>query len=133
MFLAAEAKVRDEFEGNDVDLGVFRLILFTSSNENNLNQDPCSILSAVVQPATTFKFPDERKLWIEGCATKEDLAHPAEFDSEGQHCLMVGKDGNATDLTVGRYTSLILFTRNKVGIKSVEHGIYNSGDKTAEV
>ena len=37
-FLAAEAKVRDEFEGNVVDLGAFRLIflIFTSSNENNL-------------------------------------------------------------------------------------------------
>ena len=40
-FLAAEAKVRDEFEGNVVDLGAFRLIflIFTSSNENNLIQD----------------------------------------------------------------------------------------------
>ena len=31
-FLAAEAKVRDEFEGNVVDLSAFRLTLFTSSN-----------------------------------------------------------------------------------------------------
>ena len=44
VFLAAEAKVRDEFEGNVVDLGAFRLILFTSSNENNLIQDPSTIL-----------------------------------------------------------------------------------------
>jgi hypothetical protein len=43
-FLAAEAKVRDEFEGNVIDLGAFRLILFTSSNENNLIQDPSTIL-----------------------------------------------------------------------------------------
>ena len=35
-FLAAEGKVRDEFEGNVVDLGAFRPMLFTSSNENNL-------------------------------------------------------------------------------------------------
>jgi hypothetical protein len=42
--------------------------------------------------ATTFKFPVERKLRIEGCATKEDLANPAEFDSEGQRCLIVGKE-----------------------------------------
>jgi hypothetical protein len=75
----------------------------------------------------TFVFPDERKLRIEGCATKEDLAHPAEFDSEGQHCLMVGKDGNTTDLTVGRYAGLVSFTQNEVGIESVELGIYNSG------
>jgi len=82
---------------------------------------------------TTFKFPDERKLRIEGCATKEDLAHPAEFDSEGQRCLMVGKDGNSTDLTIGRYAGLVSFAQNEVGIESVELGIYNSGGKTVEV
>ena len=40
-FLAAEVKVKNEFEGNVIDLGVFRLIflIFTSSNENNLIQD----------------------------------------------------------------------------------------------
>jgi hypothetical protein len=81
---------------------------------------------------TTFKFPDERKLRIEGCATKEDLANPAEFDSEGQRCLMVGKDGNTTDLTVGRYAGLVSFTQNEVGIESIELGIYNSGVKNAE-
>ena len=46
---------------------------------------------------------------------------------------MVGKDGNTTDLTVGRYAGLVSFTQNEVGIESVELGIYNSGDKTAEV
>jgi hypothetical protein len=37
-FLAAEAKVKDQFEGNVVDLGAFRpiFLVFTSSNENNL-------------------------------------------------------------------------------------------------
>ena len=46
---------------------------------------------------------------------------------------MVGKDGNATDLTVGRYAGLVSFTRNEVGIESVELGIYNSGVKFVEV
>ena len=82
---------------------------------------------------TTFVFPEERKLRIEGCATMEDLANPAEFDREGQRCLIVGKDGNSTDLTVGRYAGLVSFTKNEVGIESVELGIYNSGVKGAEV
>ena len=82
---------------------------------------------------TTFKFPDERKLRIEGCATKEDLTYPAGFDSENQRYIMVGKDGNATDLTVGRYAGLVSFFQNEIGIESVEFGIYNSSDKTAEV
>ncbi|GBE86879.1 hypothetical protein SCP_1001220 [Sparassis crispa] len=115
------AKVKDEFEGNVVDLG------FKYSPQE---------LSAMFYPlgggATTFKFPEERKLRIEGCATKEDLANPAEFDSEGQRFLIVGKDGNTTDLTVGRYAGLVSFTLNEVGIESIELGIYNSGVKSAE-
>ncbi|KAH9053302.1 hypothetical protein EDB87DRAFT_1676842 [Lactarius vividus] len=86
--LATEAKVKDEFEGN---------------------YSPPELM-AMFYPlgggATTFKFPEERKLRIEGCATKEDLAVPAEFDSESQRYLIVGRDGNATDLTVGRYAGL---------------------------
>ena len=82
--------------------------------------------------ATTFKFPEERKLRIEGCATEENLANPAEFDSEGQRCLIVGKNGNTTGLTVGRYAGLVSFIRNEVGTESVELGIYGSGVKSAE-
>ena len=82
---------------------------------------------------TTFKFPPGRKLRIVGCATKEDLANPTEFDSEGERCFIVGKDGNTTDLTFGRYAGLVSFTLNNVGIVSVELGIYNSGLKNAEV
>ncbi|KAH9026105.1 hypothetical protein EDB84DRAFT_1611479 [Lactarius hengduanensis] len=120
-FLAAEAKVKGEFEGNVIDLG---------------SKYSPPELKAMFYPlgggATTFKFPEERKLRIEGCATKEDLANPAEVDSEGQRCLIVGKDGNATDLTVGRYAGLVSFTHNKVGLESVELGIYHSGVKGAE-
>ena len=64
-FLAAEAKVKNEFEGNVIDLGVFRLIflIFTLSNENNLIQDlsillqnlrQCSTLWVVVRPRSSF-------------------------------------------------------------------------------
>ena len=82
--------------------------------------------------ATTFKFPMWRKLRIEGSATKEDLANPTAFDSEGQRCLIVGKDGKTTDLTIGRNAGLLSFTLNEVGIESIELGIYNSGVKNAE-
>ena len=81
----------------------------------------------------TFKFPNKRKLQIEGCAMKEDLIYPTEFDSEGQCCLIVSKNGNTTDLTMRCYTGLVSFTKNKVGIKSIELGIYNLGNKTAKV
>lgn len=121
-FLAAGAKVKEQFEGNVVDLG---------------SKYSTEVLTGMFNPfgggQTTFKFPEGRKLRIEGCTTKEDLANPAEIDSEGQPCLIVGKDGNTTDLTVGRYAGLESFTQNEVGVESIELAIYNSGVKGAEV
>jgi len=81
---------------------------------------------------TTFQYPEGRKLRIMGCATEEDLANPTEIDSEGRTCLIVGKDGNATDLTFGHYAGLVSFTLNELGIPSVELGIYNMGVKNSD-
>ena len=67
--------------------------------------------------ATMLKSPKERKFKIKGYTTKEDLANTTEFDSKGQHCLIVGKDSNTTNLTVRHYTSLVSFTLNEVGIR----------------
>ncbi|KAL4242780.1 hypothetical protein ABKN59_011566 [Abortiporus biennis] len=121
-FLVDETKVSDQFEGNVVDLGY----KFSPSE-----------LKAQFYPfdtgPTTFRFPDEGKLRIHGCATKAELENPAEVDNEGQRYLMVGKDGNATDLTVGRYAGLISFFENEAGVESIEVGIYNSGCKSVEV
>ena len=83
--------------------------------------------------ATMFTFPRGRKLRIVGCATKEDLDNPTEFDSEGERCFIVGKDGNSTDLTVGHYAGLVSFTLNDTGDWSRELGIYNSSLKKAKV
>ncbi|ETW75809.1 hypothetical protein HETIRDRAFT_430316 [Heterobasidion irregulare TC 32-1] len=121
-FLAAEAKVGDQFEGNVVDLG---------------SKYPPEELMALFYPwgvgATTFKFPRGRKLRIVGCATKEDLVNPTEFDSEGKGCFIVGKDGNTTDFTVRRYASLVSFILSDTSVWSRELAIYNSRLKKAEV
>ncbi|KAI9512445.1 hypothetical protein F5148DRAFT_1365369 [Russula earlei] len=120
-FLAEEAKIKDAFEGNVVDLG---------------SKYSSSQLTDMFYPLgggpTTFKNLEERKLKIFGCATKEDLAVPTEFDNEGQRCLMVGKDGNTTDLTVGRYAGLESLT-NADGVESMELAIYNLGIEAVEV
>jgi len=71
---------------------------------------------------TRFKFPRGRKLRIVGCATQEDLANHTEYNREGKRCFIVGKDGNTTDLTIGRYAALVSFTVNNVGVLSVELG-----------
>ncbi|KAF8463412.1 hypothetical protein DFH94DRAFT_786723 [Russula ochroleuca] len=123
-FLATEAKVKDHFEGNVVDLG---------------SKYPPEDLMAMFYPrgggATTFKFPRGRKLRIEGCATKEDLANLTEFDSEGERWLLssvpAGKTTNSdrSDATPA-WCPLI---SHDVGIVSVELGIYKLGGlKTAE-
>ncbi|KAH9039337.1 hypothetical protein EDB85DRAFT_288805 [Lactarius pseudohatsudake] len=119
-FLASEAKVKACFEGNVVDLG-----------SKYSPEDLMAMFYPRGGGKATFKFPAGRKLRIVGCATEEDLANPTEFDSEGERCFIVGKDGNTTDLTVGRYAGLVSFTNN-VGIVSAELGIYNSGLKNAE-
>ncbi|KAH7882795.1 hypothetical protein F5I97DRAFT_1931394 [Phlebopus sp. FC_14] len=122
VFLAAGAKVKDAFEGNVVDLG-------STFSPPELSD----MIYPVAGGPTTLKYPEERKLKITGCATKDDLANPAEFDNEGQRCLKVGKDGNTTDLTVGRYSGLESFVQNPVGVESRELAIYNSGHKAIEV
>lgn len=65
-FLADEAKVKDEFEGNVIDLGALQpiILISTSSNENNLIQDlsillqnfrTCSTLRrVVVRPSSSI-------------------------------------------------------------------------------
>ena len=138
VFLAAEAKVKNAFEGNVVDLGAFRFIFLAYPSSDEINPylgskfsplELAEMFYPVAGGATTFVG---RKLKIFGCATKEDLAVPTEFDSEGERCLLVGKDGNATDLTVGRYAGLESFTLNSVGVESKELAIYNSGSKLSK-
>ena len=82
---------------------------------------------------TTFKYPEAGMLRIIGCATKEELGEPAELDNEGERCLIVGKYGNTTDLTIGRYSGLESFTSNQAGVESRELAIYNAGNERVEV
>ncbi|KAI9433422.1 hypothetical protein F5148DRAFT_1301893 [Russula earlei] len=64
---------------------------------------------------TTFKFlPLEGKVRIEGWLTLDELAVPEDIDSKHQCFVMVAKDDNTTDLTVGQYTGLVSFTENDV-------------------
>ena len=57
---------------------------------------------------------------------------PAEFDSEGRRCSTVGKDGDTTDFTVRRYSGLVSYTRDDLGLESKELAIYNAGYMSIE-
>ena len=74
---------------------------------------------------TTFKWPTNHQLRINGCVTCELLAVPNCFDSKGEPCLIVMKDGNTTDLTVGCYAGLEAYLCDNLGIQFIELTIYN--------
>jgi hypothetical protein len=72
-----------------------------------------------------FKWPTNRQLRINGCVTRQLLAVPDRFDSSGKPCLLVMKDGNTTDLMVGRYSGLEAYLCDDLGVESIELAIYN--------
>ena len=79
---------------------------------------------------TTFKWRTNHQLRINGCLTRELLAVPDRFDSNGEPCLIVMKNGNATDLTVGCYASLEAYLCDDLGVESIELAIYNYDKKS---
>ncbi|KAG6850417.1 hypothetical protein H0H93_013642 [Arthromyces matolae] len=112
VFSAAEEKIKDNFQGNVVDLG------------SKYSQEE---LTAMFNPrgdeATSFKYPQWRKLQIVGCGTNEEITNPAQRDHNNEPCLIVGKDGNTTDLTVGCFAGLESFSNND-GTVSRELAVY---------
>ncbi|KAI0768163.1 hypothetical protein BD413DRAFT_614815 [Trametes elegans] len=131
VFVAHEAKVKPAFEDSVVDLGCVPFLVFLSLTTLPLFRFPAHS-SRSLFCVLPFRFPDERKLRIVACATEDDFAHPAEFDAEGQRCLMVGKDGSTMGLTVGRYAGVMSFIGHEVDIVSRELGIYNAGLDVAD-
>ncbi|KAH9851130.1 hypothetical protein C2E23DRAFT_886869 [Lenzites betulinus] len=64
-------------------------------------------------------------LKIRGVVTRELLANPDCYDDAGNAMYVVAKDGNTTDLTVGRYTGLEAYLCDEFGKESIEVAIYN--------
>lgn len=85
---------------------------------------------------TVFKNPPNRQLKVTGWVERESLANPDCFDSNGEPCLIVLKDGNTSDVTVGRYAGLEAYLCDELGQESRELAIYNynkqSGDFSAK-
>ncbi|KAF8206174.1 hypothetical protein K438DRAFT_1904946 [Mycena galopus ATCC 62051] len=110
------AKFKQEFQGNVVDLG----IKFTPQQLTDMLYPR----SARSDGRTVFKFPANRQLRINGCVPPELLGQPDCFDANGNPCLIVMKDGNTSDLTVGRYAGLEVYLCDERGVESVELAIY---------
>ena len=81
---------------------------------------------------TVFKYPINRQLRINGWVSHELLTNPDCFDANDEPCLIFMKDGNSTDLTVGRYAGLEAYISNELDIESRELAIYNYDKQSGE-
>ncbi|KAJ7275490.1 hypothetical protein B0H12DRAFT_1266948 [Mycena haematopus] len=113
VFEAARAKFHDGYKGNEVFLG------------NKFM--PNELKEMLSRGTTAFIFPDDARLPLSIFAGKISLSLLSERDSLGHKCLTVGKDGNSTDFTIGRFTGLESFTQNDAGVESKDYTVYNSG------
>jgi hypothetical protein len=78
-----------------------------------------------------FKFPADRMLKIDEALTRELLAKPDCLDENGGPMYVVGKDGNATGLTLGRYSGLEGYICDEFGLESKEVVVYNFDMKSS--
>lgn len=60
-----------------------------------------------------FKYPPGGQVRIRDTVPSKTLVHPDQRDSDDESCLLVLKDGNASDLTIGRATGIDSFIRDE--------------------
>ncbi|CUA73609.1 hypothetical protein RSOLAG22IIIB_10910 [Rhizoctonia solani] len=113
-FALYASKFKDVFRGNLVDLG---------------NKWTTSELNAMFWPnpagRSGAKFATNLLHRIMGVVEKEHMATPNDIDENGDASYTVGKNGNTTHLTIGRYNGLDAYICNELGRKSIEVCIYN--------
>ena len=138
VFEVSKAKCSDGFEGNVVFLGAFRFsfLALLSSDESNpysgTKYTAAQLRDMFSRGSTPFEYLDDGTLRVTDCASKLSLSMPGERDAAGRCCLAVGKDGNTTDFTVGRYSGLESYFQTDLGVESIEIAIYNSGYNAVE-
>ena len=78
-----------------------------------------------------FKYPEGHQLRINGIISKELSVNPDPLDDNDLPCLIVLKDGDTTDLTVGRATGMESFVRDDdTEEESIELAVYNYDKKS---
>lgn len=60
---------------------------------------------------TTFKYPVDRLLKLQGIVSEHMLHNPDMLDYDGENCLLVIKNGKATGVTIGRATGIFSYVR----------------------
>ncbi|KAI0311475.1 hypothetical protein OF83DRAFT_1068738 [Amylostereum chailletii] len=114
------SKFKDAFKGNFVDLGTeippdrFTVKMFPRDDGK-----------------ATFKYPGDRLLPLRDMITEERMRAPDMLDHNNEACLLVIKNGSATDVTVGRATGLFSFVRDDdTAQESMAWAIYNYDNKS---
>ena len=64
-----------------------------------------------IEHRTTFKYPYDRLLKLQGITPEDKLHNPDMLDCDGEPCLFVVKNGNATGVTIGRATGIFSYVR----------------------
>jgi hypothetical protein len=83
-----------------------------------------------------FEYPVDRLLPLEGTLTDQLMRHPDMRDSDGEPCLLVVKNGNATGTTLGRANGVFSIVRDyfsgdmAIHQTSMEWGIINYDSKS---
>ena len=80
-----------------------------------------------------FKYPKDRLLPLMGTITNELMRHPDMWDSAGEPCLVVVKNGNSTGTTIGRASGVFSIVREYFDMSSqtsMEWGIIKYDSKS---
>ncbi|KAH8989861.1 hypothetical protein EDB86DRAFT_3104234 [Lactarius hatsudake] len=87
-----------DFKGNGIDLGTRML--------------PVEFMSKMYPNAmarTSFQYPYDHLLQLQGVVEEDELRHPTMLNTNGEACIIVVKSGNSTGVTISRATGIMSF------------------------
>ncbi|KAF8958833.1 hypothetical protein BDZ97DRAFT_1840183 [Flammula alnicola] len=94
-----------DFPGNFIDLGTkYTPVELTRKMLPNPNLNARNF--------NKFTWPGNRLLKLSGPIPQAEMRHPPMSDPDGEACIPVLKRGRTTDLTVGKATTFVSYTRN---------------------
>lgn len=85
------------------------------------------------ESSTSPIYPLDGLLQLRDVVKEDELRHPTTLDANGEECLIVVKNGNATSVTIGRATGIESFIReydeNGIHSTSMAIAIYSYSQK----
>ncbi|EPT04345.1 hypothetical protein FOMPIDRAFT_1014196 [Fomitopsis schrenkii] len=121
IFLVKRHTLGEGFQGNKIDLGTkLDAAEFTLKCYPRADAD------------LKFRFPNDRLLPLVGTISDDLMRHPDMWDSTGEPCLLVVKNGSATGTTIGRANGVFSVVRDYFNDPSIHQtsmeGVLGNGD-----